>query len=253
MAILELAEPAHPDVGSAAAGRLAGMGAVCRASDLAGAAVAGGVDRLVPVSAELHPLLPEGGLQRGSTVAVTPPASSLVLALLAGASAAGAWSAVVGMPGLGVLAAAQAGVALERLALVPDPGPEWTAVVAALLDGVDLVVAAPPGPVSARVASRLAARARQRGSVLLPYGPWEGAALTLTTEQEVWDGLGAGRGRLRCRELTITARGRGAAVRPRQVRVRLPDPTGRLAAAATTDGFLAGRRPALTVLAGEAA
>jgi hypothetical protein len=174
-------------------------------------------------------VLPWGGLRRGSTVAVTPGTSSLVLALLAGAATAGGWSAVVGMPGLGALAAAQAGIALERLALVPDPGPEWTTVVAALLDGMDLVVVAPPGPVPTRVAGRLAARARQRGSVLLAYGPWEGAALTLTAGSWEWEGLGAGGGRLRCRELTVTARGRGAASRPRRVRVRLPDPAGRLA------------------------
>jgi hypothetical protein len=208
---------------------LAGVRGVRRASDLAGAAAAGGVDRLLPVVPGLHPLLPGGGLRRGSTVAVTPGTSSLVLALLAGAATAGGWSAVVGMPGLGALAAAQAGIALERLALVPDPGPEWTTVVAALLDGMDLVVVAPPGPVPTRVAGRLAARARQRGSVLLAYGPWEGAALTLTAGSWEWEGLGAGGGRLRCRELTVTARGRGAASRPRRVRVRLPDPAGRLA------------------------
>ncbi|MPZ25407.1 MAG: hypothetical protein GEV12_02895 [Micromonosporaceae bacterium] len=243
MAVLELVEPTGH--------------AIQRASDLAGAAAAlGRVDRLVPVDPELHPLLPEGGLRRGSTVAVAPGASSLVLALLAGASAAGAWSAVVGMPGLGILAASQAGVALERLALVPEPGPEWATVVAALLDGVDLVVAVPPGPVPARVASRLAARARQRGSVLLPVGRWEGAALTLTAGPGVWEGLGAGHGRLRCRELTITAQGRGAAGRPRRLRVRLPDPTGRLAAVLPPAPALAapvpGRgRPALAVIDGE--
>jgi hypothetical protein len=288
MAVLELAEPADREVGTGVAGvvgtpRLASVaglagvagltGAVRRASDLADSVAGGGPDRLVPVSPELRPLLPGGGLRRGSTVAVTPGASSLVLALLAGASAAGAWSAVVGMPGLGLLAAAQAGVELERLALVPDPGPEWTVVVAALLDGVDVVVVAPPGPVPARVASRLAARARQRGSVLLPYGGWEGAALTLTAESGQWEGLGAGRGRLRCRELIITARGRGAAGRPRRVRVRLPDRHGRLAAtpAPSVDRGRTGvppplahpgpppvdgagdRRPALTVLTGGAA
>lgn len=232
------------------------------ASELADAAATGGVDRLLPVVGALRPLFPGGGLRRGSTVAVSPgpgplgshrpgsrlpglpplgsrlpesrlpgsplPGSgSLVLALLAEASAAGAWAAVVGMPGFGVLAAAQAGVALERLALVPYPGPEWTAVVAALLDGVDVVVVAPPGPVSPRVTSRLAARARLRGSVLLPYGRWDGADLTLNAEPGEWQGLGAGHGRLRDRELTITARGRGAAGQPRQVQVRLPDATGR--------------------------
>jgi hypothetical protein len=229
--------------------------AVHRASDLAGAA--GGVDRLLPVAPELAALLPGGGLRRGSTVTVTPGAvtsgtSSLLLALLAEASTA-AWSAVVGMPGLGALAAAQAGVALERLALIPYPGPEWPAVVAALLDGVDVVVVAPPGPVTGRLASRLAARARQRGGVLLPYGSgWEGADLTLTAERGVWEGLGTGRGRLRCRELTITARGRGAAGRPRHVRVRLPGPAGRLAPALGRRVPVA-ERPALTVINGVAA
>jgi hypothetical protein len=234
MAVLEVADPTDP----ASLPRLAG---VRRASDLADAAAAGSVDRLLPVAPELLPLLPAGGLRRGSTVAVTPGTSSLVPALLAGASASGAWSAVVGMPGLGILAAAQAGVALERLALIPYPGPEWPAVVAALLDGVDAVVVATPGPVAGRVASRLSARARQRGCVLMPYGRWEGADLTLTAERGVWEGLGAGRGRLRCRELTITARGRGAAGRPRSVRVQLPDPTGRLAE-------LAGARSARAVM-----
>lgn len=207
------------------------VGLVRRASELAEAAPAGSVDRWLPVAAPLRPLLPGGALRRGSTVAVDSPASSLVLALLAPVTADGGWAAVVGMPGLSPLATDQAGAALERLAWVPHPGPEWTSVLAALLDGFDLVVVAPPGPVDRRVADRLAARARQRGAVLVPYGPWEGADLTLTAGPGEWEGLGAGRGRLRCRELTVTARGRGAAARPRQVRVRLPDPTGRLAAA----------------------
>lgn len=241
-------------------------GAVRRASDLAEDVAAAGVDRLLPVGPELRPLLPGGGLRRGSTVAMTAGAvsagavsagaatagaGSLVLALLAGVSASGGWSAVVGLPSLGVLAAAQAGVALERLALVPCPGPEWGAVVAALLDGVDAVVIAPPGPVPARLASRLAARARQRGSVLLPYGPWEGADLTMTAGDGVWKGMGRGHGRLRHRELTLTAHGRGAAGRPRRVRVRLPDATGRLAAAPASAAPTG--RPVLTVVAGGAA
>lgn len=224
---------------------LAGAAGVRRASDLAPSEAGEGTDRLLPVASELRPLLPAGGLRRGSTVAVTPGAGSLVLALLAQASVTGSWAAVVGMPGFGALAAHQAGIALERLALIPRPGPEWPAVTAALLDGIDVVVVAPPGRVTARTASRLAARARQRGGVLMPYGHWEGADLTLTAGPGRWEGLSAGRGRLRRRELTVTARGRGAAGRPRQVRIRLPDSTGRLAAASP-----AGPRPVLTVIPG---
>jgi len=148
--------------------------------------------------------------------------TSLLLALLAAASRSGSWCAVVGVPALGVLAAAESGIVLERLALVPHPGPEWPTVVAALIDGVDVVVIAVPGPVSASIASRLVARARQRGSVLMPFGRWAGADVTLQVRHGRWEGLGAGRGRLRRREVTITARGRGAAARPREITMWMP-------------------------------
>src|SRR4051794_39408075 len=141
-----------------------------------------GVHRVLPVVPELSGLLPSRGLRRGSTIAVAPGraapaggATSLLLALLAEASRSGSWCAVVGVPALGAIAAAESGIALDRLALVPNPGPEWPTVVAALIDGVDLVVTAVPGPISGSIASRLAARARQRGSVLVPFGQWDGA------------------------------------------------------------------------------
>ncbi|HEX5594511.1 MAG TPA: hypothetical protein VFX61_00585 [Micromonosporaceae bacterium] len=187
-----------------------------------------GAHRVLPVLPELAGLLPSLGLRRGATVAVAAsrPAyrgdTSLVLALLAEASRSGSWCAVVGVPDLGVVAATEVGIALERLALVPDPGPEWASVVAALIDGVDVVVTAVPTAVSASVASRLAARARQRGCVLVPYGRWDGADVTLRVVRGGWDGLGQGRGRLRRREVTICARGRGAAARPKEIRVWLP-------------------------------
>jgi hypothetical protein len=187
-----------------------------------------GAHRTLPVLPELTALLPGRGLHRGSTVAVAagPPTpsggTSLVLALLAEASRSGSWCAVVGVPALGLVAAADTGIALERLALVPHPGPEWATVVAALIDGVDVVVTAIPAAVTATVAGRLAARARQRGSVLVPYGRWDGADLTLHVVRGMWEGLGQGRGRLRRRELTILARGRGAAARPKEVKVWMP-------------------------------
>jgi hypothetical protein len=128
----------------------------------------------------------------------------------------------VGVPALGALAAAESGIALDRFALVPYPGPEWPTVVAALIDGVDVVVVAVPGPVSASIAGRLVARARQRGSVLVPFGRWDGADVTLQVMHGRWEGLGAGRGRLRRREVTITAAGRGAAGRPRELTMWMP-------------------------------
>jgi hypothetical protein len=186
--------------------------------------IAGGLgapDRMLPVIHELGPLLPGGGLRRGSTVA-TSGATSLVIGLLAAASRTGSWCAIVGLPTFGAAAAAEAGVELSRLALVPHPGPEWSTVVAALLDGVDVVVAAPPGPVAASLTGRLAARARQRGSVLIGCGRWPGADVSLTSTDSEWDGLDGGRGRLRKRRFTVTARGRGAAAQPKKATFWLP-------------------------------
>jgi hypothetical protein len=226
-------------------------GTVRRASDHSAGEL--GSQRLLPVLPELRELLPGRGLRRGATVAVatvTVPAAgtgttvragdptrqvrstgatSLLLALLAAASGAGSWCAVVGVPALGAVAAAEAGIVLDRLALVPNPGPDWTTVVAALLDGVDIVVAAPPGPIAPSVANRLTARARQRGSVLVSYGRWDGADITFDAVRGVWHGLGQGRGRLRCRQLTIMARGRGAASAPKRIEVWLPKASGPLA------------------------
>jgi hypothetical protein len=191
-----------------------------------------GSQRLLPVRPELQPLLPGGGLRRGSTIGVTtggPAATSLLLALLAEASRRGSWCAVVGLPTLGVAAAAEVGIALDRFALVPTPGPDWPTVVAALLDGFDIVVTTPPaGAVAPVIASRLAARARQRGGVLVPYGPWPAVDLALDAVDPVWHGIEAGRGRLRGRQLTVTARGRGAASAPRITHLWLPLPTGAL-------------------------
>ena len=151
--------------------------------------------------------------------------TSLLLALLSAASRAGSWCAVVGMPSLGALAAAESGIALDRLALVPNPGPEWPTVVAALIDGVDVVVVAVPGPVAPTIASRLVARVRQRGCVLMPYGNWAGADVTLQVVRGRWEGLGVGHGRLRRREVTIVARGRGAAARPKELTMWMPGAT----------------------------
>jgi hypothetical protein len=186
--------------------------------------------RVLPVVAPLVALLPAGGLRRGTTVAVTGTAgaTSLMLALLAEASAAGAWAGVIGRPDLGLVAAAEAGVALERVALVPYPGADLVAVAAALLDGLDLVVLAGRVPRGSDRA-RLAARARQRGAVLLPLGPWPGADVELACEQGQWWGVGAEEGdigRLRTRRVSVRLRGRGVAPAGRSARLLLPGPDG---------------------------
>jgi hypothetical protein len=198
-----------------------------RASDLTSDVAGLGADRLLPVSEQIKTLLPGYGLRRGSVVGVTgtvPGTTSLLLALLAQASSAGSWCAMVGMPALGFVAAAETGIVLDRLVLVPNPGPDWPNVVAALIDGFDLVVVAPHqvgGRIAASICAQMAARARRRGSVLVPFGTgWDGAEVTLSLVDSGWDGLGEGAGR----KVTISSRGRGAAANGRQISMWLPAP-----------------------------
>jgi len=176
-------------------------------------------DQTLPVRPELAALFPGGALRRGTVVSVVG-STSLLLALLAGPSGAGSWTAVAGLPALGAVAAAEAGIDLGRCALVPDPGPAWPTVVAALLDAIDVVAVGAGLRVRAADARRLAARARERGSVLVVAGPWEGADVRLSVASSTWSGLGRGHGRLCGRTLEVVGGGRGAAARQRHVSVQ---------------------------------
>jgi hypothetical protein len=183
-------------------------------------------EQLLPVPRALEPLLPDRGLRRGGTVTVDG-SLALALALVAGASAAGSWVVAVGLPDLGVVAAAEAGIALERLALVPRAGAAvWGTVVAALLEAIDVVLVRPPGRLPAAVARRLTARARERRSVLLPVGAtWPiPPDLRLAVTASRWEGLGQGYGRLQARKVEVAAAGRGAAVQERRAKLWLPGP-----------------------------
>ena len=190
-------------------------------------------ERTLPVSPALADLLPDG-LRRGSTVGVAGPgARSLALALIAEATATGSWAAVVGDPDLGLAAAAEVGVALARLAVVDLSGPtasrQWGAVVSALVGGLDLVLVAPRRQVRAADARRLAARARERGSVLIRIGdaPWpDRPDLELALGGASWEGPEDGYGRLRCRRAEVVATGRGRNARERRVLLLLPDARG---------------------------
>jgi hypothetical protein len=153
---------------------------------------------------------------------------------------------VVGRPDLGVVAAAEAGVRLERLALVPEPGPDLVAVTVALLDGIDIVAVAGADRAGVRAGDRqrLAARARQRGAVLVALGPWPGADLELSCTDASWQGLGAGAGRLAARPARVRVRGRGVAPSGRSAALLLPAAGGALATAQAPAVPMSGERVA---------
>ncbi len=183
---------------------------------------------LLPVAGPLTGLLPWGGLRRGSTVSVHG-STALLLALVAEASRAGSWCALVGLPGVGLAAADEAGLDLARTALVPRPGPRPASVVAALVDGLDVVVLGGASAWRAGDRQRLAARVRQKGAVLVPVGAWPGADVELHATGGTWSGLlGDGAGRLRSRRVHLRCGARGRA-RDRSEDVLLPGPGGRVA------------------------
>jgi hypothetical protein len=202
-------------------------------------------ERCLPVLEPLREVLPEG-LRRGTTVAVSGAARvSVLLALVAGASQAGSWVAVVGVPELGLAAAAELGLDLDRLLLVATPPPQqWATAVVALAEAVDVVVVAPRHRLRAGDARKLAARVREQGAVLVRLAPvtaaligasgrgagfdaWpEAAELRCRATVHGWRGVGEGHGHLLARAVTLEVGGRRGAVRPRQVELWLPDAHG---------------------------
>lgn len=144
----------------------------------------------LPVPSALAELLPDGGLVTGSVVAYAG-AGSLLAGLLAAVTAGGGHAAVVGMPKLGLLAAAEMGAQLGRIAVVADPGPDALEVAAVLLDGLDLVLLdLGGGAVAPARAKVIAARARNKGAVLVVTGGrWPAPSLRLGTRVAAYTGL----------------------------------------------------------------
>ncbi|PUB21543.1 hypothetical protein C8K30_11486 [Promicromonospora sp. AC04] len=220
----------------------------------AGAGGPGEEARVLPVHPHLAALLPDGGLRAGTTVMVRG-STSLLLTLLAEASRDGAWTVLVGYPAAGMAAAADAGCDLARTLVVPLPagsGVDAPAVLAALIDGMDVVVVGPGVALLDHDRRRLSARARERGTVLVPALPapalsagsstlrrplagrgsstrrgvgdngWPGAQVVLEAVGGGWAGIDHGTGWLRRRTLRVRRTGRGSAARPLHLDVEVP-------------------------------
>jgi len=108
-------------------------------------------------------------------------ARSLLLSMVAAVTAAGGNAAIVGQPDIGLLAAAEMGADLSRLAVIPDPGTDPVEVAAVLIDGMDLVVLGLGGRLVPHTRARaVVARARHKGCTLLVTdGDWQGAPTRL--------------------------------------------------------------------------
>jgi hypothetical protein len=173
-------------------------------------------ENLLAVPESLVELLP-AGLPRG-VVGVLTGARSLPLSMAAAVTAAGGHVTLIGQPGAGLLAAAEMGADLSRLAVIPDPGTDPVEVAAVLMDGMDLVVLGLGGrTVSPTRARAVTARAQHKGCTLLVTGgDWQGAPIRLDARvcgYEMSGGPVPGFGRISQVRLAMRARGRSGRVR----------------------------------------
>ncbi len=183
---------------------------------------------VLPTHPVLAPLLPGGGLRPGAAYSVAP-SMSLLLALMSRPSQDGTWCGVIGMPELGAEAAERLGMALDRLVLVPEPGARVLGVAATLAEVLPVVAIRPTARAMGAEVTRLAARLRDRGAVLLVQGPWPQAEATLRVSEGEWAGVGNGVGYLAGRTVTVTVSSKRWPV-PRASRIMLPAPDGGIAA-----------------------
>jgi hypothetical protein len=229
------------------------MAAALSLTDRLPARVAGGVvagagslvpahERCFPVDELLAPLLPDAGLPRGRLVGCTGSACwSLALALAGRAVTTGSWLAIVGAPAVGLEAAAELGVRLDRVVVVAADRTTWAERVAAAADGFDLIVTTPP-PGAERIVRRVQQRLQARGSVLLAVGhAGTGVAcdIELATTAVRWVGIGRGAGHLMARRATVRSAGRRMP-RPIERELLLPGPNGRIRAIDGSAGETAG-------------
>lgn len=198
--------------------------------------------RMLPVPEPIGDLLPRGGLARGTVVSVDG-AASVLIGLLATVTAAGGHVAVIGMPGLGLLAFHEQGGDLAKVALVPQPKDAAIDCAAILLEGFDVVVLGlSGGAVTPSRGRAVAARARSKGSLLIvTEGQWDGPDLRISSRVAGYTGLSAGRGRVTGVRLDIAAAGKGFQQRTGTLEIR--DESGQLRWATVDDTLAAGVPP----------
>lgn len=168
----------------------------------------------LPVPEGLAPVVPQGGLPVGWTVGISGIGARTVATLLIAALIdRRGWAAFVGVDDLGLVAAAEAGLALDRVLSIEHPEPDrWADVVAIALEATTVVCVRPTHRVAPAEARRLGVRLREEGAVLIHLdggSTWPlPLDLSLRATAGPWQGLGSGHGHLRSREVLIEADGR---------------------------------------------
>lgn len=180
------------------------------------------------VADDLRAVLPDRGLVRGRIVSCRGDAAmSLALRVVSRATQDGAWLAAVGVDDLGLVAAREHGVALERLVVVSpgDAASDWVSAVGIAVEGFGMVLLRIPKGLSSRDAQRLTTRIHARRVVAVcvessshdegRHGFVPDVVLHTTTTE--WHGIGEGAGHVRSREVCVEVSGRRVARPDRHV------------------------------------
>jgi hypothetical protein len=173
---------------------------------------------VLPLDAALAGVI-DGGVMRGRSVVCSGDAAvALSMRVVARATQEGAWLAVVGVDDIGLLAAAEQGIALQRTVLVcaPRASREWAAAVATAIDGFALVMLQVPPSITVGEARKLMTRVQARRAVVVIVDPARQPAVisafrpdvVLHTSTRQWFGIGNGVGHVQAREVRVEVSGR---------------------------------------------
>jgi len=177
---------------------------------------------------DLRAMLPDRGLVRGRIVSCRGDAAvSLALRLVSRATRDGAWLATVGVDHLGLVAAREHGVALERVVVVNPGGAtsDWVSAVGIAVEGFGVLLLCIPKGLSGRDAQRITTRVHSRRVVAVcveSSSSGEGRHglvpdVVLHTTTTAWRGIGEGAGHVRSREVCVEVSGRRVARPTRHV------------------------------------
>ncbi|MCK7674790.1 hypothetical protein [Corynebacterium pygosceleis] len=177
---------------------------------------------VVPVPENLADCLPRGGLLRREVTAVGD-CPALVIELIAAATGNGARVAVVGWPDLLLAGIPDAGGNLDRVVVIPDPGPRPFAVTGMLVEGMDLVIHRWNGEdtaVGVSQARPLLARTRRGTAALIVIGARLPApSVRIGADIVAYHGIGAGSGRIRGFDIAVEVTVKAAPPRRALLRV----------------------------------
>lgn len=161
---------------------------------------------IIPVPLALAEVLP-GGLRRRQAVELGVSAG-LAVELIAHISGNGGVVAVVGWPELGYIGVPAAGGDLTKIVVIPDAGVDGLEVVAALVEGVDVVLYRNPvdSHLPAGRTRKLMAKLRAGRAALLTVGlRLETSAPLITADIIGYRGIGPGVGRIQAVDMRVSA------------------------------------------------